>query len=644
MCGIAGILNAGEGSLEATERMVAAMGHRGPDDRGTVEATPRGARVVLGNARLAIIDLSAAGHMPMQDPESGNWITYNGEVYNFPALRCELEASGEQFRSGTDTEVLLKAHRKWGMAFVDRLQGMFAFALWDATQQELILARDRAGKKPLYYANLPSGGFVFASEVRALLASGLVERRLDRAGLEIYLWNGFLVSPRTLVEGVRGVMPGTWMRIDREGVIRETVRYWQLPRADRARPTDAGTLEGLRAALAESVRLRLISDVPLGAFLSGGLDSSTTVALMARGSAETRTFSIAFEETEFDESPYARWVAERFHTRHTEVRLGRGQFLGWLEDALGGMDQPTYDGINSYCVSRVARESGLTVALSGAGGDELFGGYPFFDSARWVATAAAVRGRIPMALRGAVESWFGAAPRGVAGGMKVAELLDASAISIRQAMPILVGYQVSQMMLPGWVRRRLLAGGVEAGRDVLFGLPSEYARFLEEELTGREPIEQVSAAAWRLFLAERCLRDIDTMSMAVSLEVRAPLVDQHFVESVFAVPGQDRCRGVPDKPFEWNLVRPIVGADYPYRAKRGFLLPFEVWMQDPSYQARVLETLSDRKLVGRAGLEPEGVGRLGAAFTRPGSDIPWSRVWSIFVLLRWCSRNGIRAS
>jgi asparagine synthase (glutamine-hydrolysing) len=641
MCGIAGIIGGGEPALEAAERMVAAMRHRGPDDRGVSQAGAVGAGVVLGNARLAIIDLSAAGHMPMQDPESGNWITYNGEVYNFPALRRELEASGEQFRSGTDTEVLLKAYRRWGMAFVDRLQGMFAFGLWDRERQELILARDRAGKKPLYYASLPSGGFAFASEVRALLASGLVERRLDRGGLEVYLWNGFLVSPRTLVEGIRGVMPGTWMRIDREGDLRETVRYWQLPRADRARPPDADTMEGLRTALADSVQLRLISDVPLGAFLSGGLDSSTTVALMARGGGETRTFSIAFQETEFDESPYARWVAERFHTQHTEVRLGQAQFLGWLEDALAGLDQPTCDGINSYCVSRVARESGLTVALSGAGGDELFGGYPFFNSARWVASAAALRGRIPIGLRGAVESWFGVSPRGVAGGRKVVELLDASAASVRQAMPILAGYQISQMMLPGWVRRRLLADGVEAGSDVLFGLPSEYARFLEEELTGREPIEQVSVAAWRRFLAERCLRDIDTLSMTVSLEVRAPLVDHRFVESVFAVPGKDRCRGVPDKPFEWELVRPIVTGAYPYRAKRGFLLPFEVWMQDRTFQARVLETLFDRKLAIQACLDPEGVGRLGTAFARPGSDIPWSRIWSVFVLLRWLERESI---
>lgn len=643
MCGIAGILGRGAGRLESVERMVTAMHHRGPDDCGVHAVEAGDTQVVLGNTRLAIIDLSPAGHMPMQDPESGNWITYNGEVYNFPALRRELEAEGERFRSGTDTEVLLRGYRRWGMAFVERLQGMFAFGLWDAGRQELILARDRAGKKPLYYINLPAGGFAFASEVRALLASGLVERRLDTAGLQVYLWNGFLVSPRTLVEGVRGMLPGTWIRIDRQGDIRQMVRYWRLPAPPtRYRPLEE-SMEAVRARLDEAVHRRLVSDVPLGAFLSGGLDSSATVALMARHGGATRTFSIAFEETAFDESPYARWVAARFNTEHTEVRLGRSQFLGWLDGALTGMDQPSFDGINSYCVSRVAREHGLTVALSGAGGDELFGGYPYFNSARRVATAAALRRRAPIDLRGMVGAYFGSTPRGVAGGAKVAEVLDATPASIRRWPDILVGYQVAQMMLPAWVRRPLMLSGDEAEEEVQFGLPVEYGRFLEDELAGRSPLEQVSAAAWRLFLGERTLRDIDTMSMAVSLEVRAPLVDPAFVESVFAIAGSERCRGVPDKPFEWALVRPILGSDYPYRSKRGFLLPFEVWMQDRGFLARVMQALGDRDLARRAGLRPQAVESLGEAFVRPASEIPWTRVWQVFVLLEWCERHGVSA-
>jgi len=340
MCGIAGILSLDK-PLPPLERMVAALLHRGPDDRGFQSLKVGERNIVLGNTRLAIIDLSPAGHMPMPDLETGNWITYNGEIYNFLDLRWELEGFGHTFRSGSDTEVILKAYSQWGVDCVKRLRGMFAFALWDAEKRELFLARDRLGEKPLYYFQ-GNGLFLFASEVRALLASELIERRLDPATLSVYFYNGFTIAPRTIIYGICALLPGHWMRVSLDGQIRETRAYWEVPLfgQDGARAVDVD-MEELRQELARATSMRMISDVPLGAFLSGGLDSSLVVALMSRVGGSVRTFSIGFPEKKYDESVYAEWVVKRFQTQHTSILLRAEDFEKWLEAGLNAMDQPT---------------------------------------------------------------------------------------------------------------------------------------------------------------------------------------------------------------------------------------------------------------------------------------------------------------
>jgi asparagine synthase (glutamine-hydrolysing) len=382
MCGIAGYIGAETGAQPNVEAMVTCMRHRGPDDSGVKHFEAGGARVALGNVRLAIIDLSAAGHMPMPNLDTGNWITYNGEVYNFKDIRAELASEGMAFCSQTDTEVILKAYERWGPAFVSKLRGMFVFAIWDAHKRELFLARDRMGKKPLYYhQNRAARRLVFASEIRTLLASGAVERKLNPNALDVYLFNGHMISPETIIKDVYSVMPSHWMRVNEHGEILETQRYWLPPvetdGAAWARDKDA-VLDEVRETLAEAVKIRLMSDVPLGAFLSGGLDSSTVVALMAKAASDVRTFSIIFDEGGFDESEYSNWVAKRFNTRHSAVRITQNDFVKLLPGALDAMDQPSYDGPNTFCVSKAAREDGMTVALSGAGGDEIFGGYHEF--------------------------------------------------------------------------------------------------------------------------------------------------------------------------------------------------------------------------------------------------------------------------
>jgi asparagine synthase (glutamine-hydrolysing) len=445
MCGIAAVIGAGEAE-PGVRAMVEAVRHRGPDDSGVVQ--PAGRPLALGCARLAIIDLSPAGHMPMTDPATGNVIAYNGEVYNFRELRRDLEAEGERFRSGTDTEVLLRAYAIWGRDFVERLRGMFAFALWDAGRREVLLARDRLGEKPLYYA--PGPPLVAASEVRALLATGLVSRRLDPAALDSYLVNGFVVSPRTILRDVLSLLPGHLLAVAEDGRVLEERRYWRLPAPGAAAPA-AEAAARLRSDLERSVTERLISDVPLGAFLSGGLDSTTVVALMTRAGGEVRTFSVTFEDPVYDESAHSRRAAERFRTRHTEVRLTRDEFEARMDAAVAALDQPSFDGMNTYFVSRAARESGLTVALSGTGADELFGGYPFFRQVERLERARRLWARTPGA--GGAAAWASERLRRVSGPAKVLDLLAAD---VPRGLETLAAYQAVQTLFPDWSRRELL--------------------------------------------------------------------------------------------------------------------------------------------------------------------------------------------
>src|SRR5262245_20715514 len=387
MCGIAGGIFWGDTPVTVAQDAVSAMerrlAHRGPDGRGmycswTPDSPWQGPFVVLGHTRLAIIDTSDAGAQPMDvrgQPAAG-WITYNGETYNFRELRSELEQSGARFHSRTDTEVLLHGYAAWGLDLLPRLRGMFAAALWDPCAKRLLLARDRLGIKPLFYYS-GNGCLLCVSEVRALLATGLVPNRLDRTALWQYLGYQSIPAPRTLVQGIRALQPGHWMTVSAEGQQAHGA-YWQMLAPHNA-VIDVSPAEARRRTgelLRESVAAHMVSDVPVGAFLSGGIDSSAVVALMREAGHQPRTFSVGFDERPFDESSHAAVVARLFDADHTHVRLRGDDLLDQLPDALQAMDQPTGDGINSYVVSGAVRARGITVVLSGLGGDELFGGYP----------------------------------------------------------------------------------------------------------------------------------------------------------------------------------------------------------------------------------------------------------------------------
>lgn len=615
MCSISGLIQTSPVTTEAVqavERMNATLRHRGPDDCGVWSlATPSGS-VTLGNTRLAIIDTSSAGHQPMLDPETGNCITYNGETYNFKSLSESIRLNP---RSMSDTEVVLHAYGAFGADVFPKLRGMFALAIWDNQNRELLLARDRFGIKPLYYY-VSNNLLLFASELRALLATGLVPRKLSPAGLDSYLATGSITAPLTMVEGVRQLLPGHYLKA------RPDFRFTITKFADAYQPLDArpqnrnDAVAQLRTELEESLRMHLVSDVPLGVFLSGGMDSSALVALTSKV-ARPKTFSVVFDEADLSEENYSRLVAQRFQTDHCEIRLREEQLLDMLPDAIAALDQPTMDGINTFVVSKAVKNAGVTVALSGVGGDELFAGYPSFRRA-----------------------------------LKFASLPKASKQVLRAAAG------VGQHVLNGSVWREKfwrLAGSSGSPREVyeitraLFGNGSlaeiEGNGFapLQADVHKSDVVNEVSQFELQGYMANTLLRDTDVMSMAHSLEVRVPFVDAKVVDFALSLPGEwkldQRQNGLP-KPLLAGALSDLLPRDFLSRKKMGFTLPFEKWMQG-RLRAEISSVFADGGRLSEAGLVADDVRDLWRRFLRAPRAVGWTRPWSLFVLARWCEMNRV---
>jgi len=641
MCGIAGAIGQIDSEiLEAVRRMSAAQFHRGPDSSGFWRSDPtdNGVGVVLAHRRLAIIDLSEDGHQPMADPATGNVIVFNGEIYDFQELRRELQEDGASFRSRSDTEVILKAYTRWGVDSMRRLRGMFAFALWDAARGTLLLARDRLGIKPLYLSSVTRAGgertLLFASEVRALLASNLLEREIDPVGLASYLWNGFVIGPNTIVRGVELLPAATWAVADSDGTLRTPRRYWQLPASGRS----PATKDDLKEQLTAAVRMHLISDVPLGIFLSGGIDSSAIAALAVRSaSAGVRTFNIGFDESEYDESEHARGVARALGTEHHELRLTKETFGRQAYDALASLDQPTFDGINTYFVSRAVREAGLTVALAGTGGDELFGGYRSFHDVPWAAGWSRRLALLPpQLLRRFANTVTRAAtfPSDMPPQTRWGKLGDA--LAARGDM--LDTYQVSYALFSSDFARELVKA--HSNGDLRMGLPTNVAQELGQLIAGRHPLQAISMLELRCFLGERLLRDTDTASMASSLEVRVPFLDHEVVEAASALDDVERFEPLGRK----QVVREIALGDLDgaifERPKSGFVLPIARWARDV-LRNEMTAAFGDRGFCEAAGLDAGAVGRLWSAFLGGAPGLYWSRVWAVYVLGWWCRENRV---
>ena len=644
MCGIAGIIGRlDDHNLVALERMSSAMVHRGPDDSGTWFSVPdsRGWGALLAHRRLSILDLSPAGAQPMVDPLTGHVVVFNGEIYNFGELRQRLEAEGQEFKSTGDTAVMLRALGLHGPSAVSWLRGMFAFACWDPKQRRLLLARDPLGIKPLYLARLSgphaAWSIAFASELRALLASGLLGTpKLDPQAVASVVWNGFVVGPHTAVKDVDLLWPGRLLEFDGAGKEVRWQDFWRIP--DRA-PDPIADENSLAAILEEGLRLHLASDVPLAVLLSGGVDSSAVANLAQRAArSPIHTFTLAFEEHELNEGPIARRIAAAIGTEHHEVMLTEGHFVENLEAALDRLDQPTFDGLNAYYMSRAIRAAGFTVALSGTGGDELFGGYTSYRDLpllhRWSRRAAWV----PRSLQTAaamLATW----PLRRSGGMVRPQTRWAKLPEmIRHGDDLLTLYQLAYALFVPEFQHELLAPGfAEALAD---GLPVAMRQRIIAESRSRTPLSAISVMEQRLFLGERLLRDNDVASMTISLEQRVPLVDQVLFESV------DR---LPDKARYWPLGRKVMlrriglrGLDPALfeRPKSGFVLPFDRWIRRGLKDA-MDQTLRDPQAIALVGLDPAAVERLWRAFLDRAPGMYWSRVWSIYVLVRWCHRNRV---
>lgn len=611
MCGIAGIsFSAGHDAREmraAVERMVMMLAHRGPDDSGLATLPMAKAEnpnpipeAMLGNTRLAILDVSAAGHQPMLDRETGNCLLLNGEIYNHWELRREIADRAGPWRSTGDTETLLKAYRVWGRNCISKLRGMFSFALWDASAGELWCARDRLGIKPFYYLQAP-GVFAFASEVRALLECGLASPQLDETGLAGYVKFGSLPEPGTLIEGIASLSAGETIRV-RKGSITQREVYWS-PAWMMPKPTPASSvpdIKRLRAELERLVREQLISDVPIATFLSGGIDSSVVTALAAQhADRPIRTFTVCFEEPELDESRYARALAQRYSTVHHEIRLSEAEVLRALPRAVNALDLPSADALNTYIVSQAVAAAGMKVVLSGLGGDELFGGYSSFRLLPRFERFSGVLGRFPADLR-----------RYRAGGRS------------EQATRRDVSFQYRyQSMRAFWSDTELRQFGVRDNAG--FG-PIDPG-------DGFTLIARAGVCELQGYMRSTLLRDSDCMSMAHSLELRVPLLDHLLVEYCLnhnvAAPGTKRAL--------LAAAADLLPSGTGLRKKQGFVLPMETWMRGPlrDYVRAGLEAAAQTCLPK---LNPD---KLLSDFE--SGRIKHSRVWQFVVLGHWLERHPL---
>ena len=639
MCGIVGII-AQNGGIPAglLERSADSLAHRGPDDSGTIvlRRAAGTAEVGLGNRRLAILDLSTEGHQPMHDPATGNWIVYNGELYNFRDIREELLQAGIGFANQSDTEVVLKAYARWGEACLEKFRGMYAFAIWDARRCRLFLARDPMGIKPLYYAHTDSY-FLFASEVRTLVKSGLVKSRIDRAGLINYLTFGSAYDPITLVEGIRA-LPAAHSMVWESGSLRQS-KYWDLAGMARASGpelqfnavTESGAVTELKHALEEVVRSQLVSDVPVGVFLSGGIDSSALVSILSRGGVRPSTFSIVFGESDFSEVQHSRAIAERFGTDHHEITLSPHDTLAALPDVLRAMDQPTMDGVNTYFVARETRRAGVKVALSGLGGDEVFAGYSTFRSVPRMEWLWRFWKHLPRAFRIPLAGAFAALVPANPQNLKISSLM-------RDEGQIEHPYFLSRMLFMPDQRTSFLRNVDPEFAEIAAASQRDE---LESSLS-LDPVNRISYLESRCYMLNTLLRDADCMSMSQGVEVRVPLIDHRLAKAVLGLPGAWKLDGTPKKLLVQALTASLPD-DIVHRPKRGFTLPFEHWLRD-ELRPEMESVLSAKKVAeGPLGslFNSDQVENVWRDFLRGKTS--WSRPWSFYVLHRWCELNSISA-
>jgi asparagine synthase (glutamine-hydrolysing) len=632
MCGIAALLgDLPSDQIETSLRgMLDAQAHRGPDDSGSVLISTGGCMLGLGNRRLAIQDISPLGHQPMRNERTGDVLVYNGEIYNAPELKEILQSAGHRFCGHCDTEVLLRAYEEWGIDCLDRLRGMFAFALWDARRSRLVIARDHFGIKPLYYAKGKSW-IACASEVQALTKCGLMAAEVDRRALAGYLAYGGVQEPLTIIANVFALPRGSWKEFDASGKVTGEGRYWGFPRLQRSaeKQTLAEIVEEGRVLLQNAVKRHLLSDVRIGVFLSGGLDSTAILGL-ARNREEGHSleaFTVSFpDRPDDDESEVAQATAARFGAPFNKCQVSDSTALRWMGDALARIDQPSMDGFNTYVVARAAREQGIVVALSGLGGDEMFGGYNLFRRVPRTYNFMSWLNPLPPRVRKAASTFATAF---------TSQIVKGKAEEIVAADPGLIGIYFHYRRLLS--NSNLAAMGMNAkDLDLSEDFQLRGCRYEDCYVPG-DHIASVGRLDSSFYLQNILLRDSDVFGMANSLEIRVPFLGRDLTEWALGLPGNVLLpRGAQQKYLLRKMCASLYTTAQVRQAKRGFALPFAAWLRGP---LRDLTEENLRSLQWSGLLDPRGLDLLRKMFDAESNSPAWSRIWALVVLGSWLQKQ-----
>ncbi len=627
MCGINGFVSrkySAEEKIAAVGRMNAALAHRGPDNEGIWNDN----LVCLGHRRLSIIDLSAEGNQPFFSADRKFVIVYNGELYNYKSLKLELQRAAQGstqipyfFKTASDTEVVLAAYLRWGTKCLDYFNGMYAFAIYDTVENKLLIARDRLGVKPLYYY-YGEEGLVFSSEVRAILKSNIKKFSLNRNAVAGYAMYQTVLAPDTIIKGIKMLMPGHFAEYqNNEATVTEYYSHAKISDSSKGQSYQevCGQVNEL---LTHSVQQRLVADVPFGAFLSGGIDSSAVVGLMSKVSQEKiQTFNISFDESEFSESKYAQLIAKRFNTQHHEIKLTPEDFLKQLPEALSAIDHPSGDGPNTYIVSKATKQAGITMALSGIGGDELFAGYDVFKRMAELQKKAWLNA-VPGIARKAVGFAIRQQKKSVSGN-KIEELLSQPKIDFKSAYPL------SRSLFTKNELDKILkkADAFSTIKKIVAEVPQ-----LEDHL-----LSAVSVAEISTYLQNTLLRDADQMSMAVALEVREPFLDYKLIDYVLGVNDNYKYPHSPKKLLIDSLGDLLPG-EVVNRPKMGFTLPWQYWLKNE------LKSFCEKNIREFAALDfcnKNEVEGLWTRFLSNDKTVTWSRIWHLVVLNNWLKENNV---
>ena len=624
MCGIAGFT--GEYQTEVANSririMTDSMAHRGPDAEGFIVRPG----IALGHRRLSIIDLSDSANQPMQDHTGRFQLVYNGELYNYQSIKEEL--SDYPFQTQSDTEVVLAAYARWGVDCLSRFNGMFALAIWDEKEESLFVARDRMGIKPLYYS-YDNEHFAFSSEVRAILKSGYAKAELDLPALTEYLSYYSVNAPRTLIKDIFMLMPGHYGLL-KDGDFSQHA-YWTMWES-AVWQEDISYEECCKQILSncrDAVTRRLMSDVPFGAFLSGGIDSSAVVALMSQASEQAvHTFSIIFNEKDYDESAYSSLIAKKYGTRHHPILLSSGDFLKALPDALHAMDHPSGDAVNSYVVSAATKKEGFTVALSGLGGDELFAGYPVFKRYERLRRMNYLY-HIPQTFRAAISQSISTVYR----NHKTARLQNLLTAPTNDFSHL---YPVFREIFSVQETQALIKNHTDSSGPLLDSIFSAASLLEIEKLPF---FSQISVGELSTYTANILLRDTDQMSMAHSLEVRVPFLDHTLVSLLLGVPDRFKRPDYPKKLLV-DALGDLIPGEIVHRPKMGFSFPWESWIRN---ELQPLCAHNMQSLAKRDFFNSEAVLQIWKRFLAGDKKISWIKVWMLSVLENWLSNNEIHA-